>query len=57
MWLYCTQGTNDAKAMFVLYFYDRAFHRHNAGHDIDDPLWVNDNFILEVFIAKILHTS
>jgi len=43
--------------MFVLYFYDRAFHRHNAGHDIDDPLWVNDNFILEVFIAKILHTS
>ena len=31
--------------------------RDNTWHDVDDPLWINDNLRLQEVIVKVLHTA
>lgn len=31
------------------------FHRHNAGHDIDNPLWIDNHLFSKKFIVKVLY--
>ena len=35
----------------------RVLNGNNAGHDIDNPLWIDDDVVPEEFIVKVLQRS
>jgi len=39
------------------YFDWRIFDGHNAGHDINDPLWIDDDAIPEKLGVKVLNSA